>query len=251
MGASIPRPSASTLSANGIFNPWRGKPPRIAKARTTTMNVADIVILAILLVSVLIGLMRGLVGEVLSLARWIAAFWIASVFGAQVGEIYGQWLHEPAERIVAGSITCFVGVLIVGGLIAWAVRRMITWSGLRGGDSFLGMAFGLARGLLLVTFVVLMLSFTPVPRETAWYQQSTLLPAFQNGATWLAGALPTEVTHYMEVGGKSLPAVPKVPISTLERAARQLAHPGAPSPAAASTTGHDAGHGPTHGDVGQ
>ncbi len=215
------------------------------------MNVADIVILAVLLVSVLIGLMRGLVGEVLSLARWIAAFWIASVFGAQVGEIYGPWLHEPAERIVAGFITCFVGVLIVGGLITWAMRRLIKYSGLGLGDSFLGMAFGLARGLLLVTFVVLMLSFTPVPREAAWYQQSTLLPAFQNGAAWLAGALPPEVTHYMEIGGKSLPAVPHVPISTVEQAARQLAHPSTPSPAAASTAGHDAGHGPARGDVGQ
>ncbi|MES2402822.1 MAG: CvpA family protein [Pseudomonadota bacterium] len=215
------------------------------------MNAADIVILAVLLVSVLIGLMRGLVGEVLSLARWIAAFWIASVFGAQVGEIYGPWLHEPVERIIAGSITCFVGVLIIGGLITWAVRRMITWSGLRLGDSFLGMAFGLARGLLLVTFVVLMLSFTPVPREATWYRQSTLLPAFQNGAAWLAGALPAEVTHYMEAGGKSLPAVHSIPISTVEQAARQFAHPGAPLPAAASTTGHDAGHGRTRGDVGQ
>ena len=215
------------------------------------MNVADIVILTVLLVSVLIGLVRGLVGEVLSLARWVAAFWVASVFGAQVGEIYGQWLHEPAARIVAGSITCFVGVLVVGGLIAWAVRRMITWSGLRGGDSFLGMVFGLARGLLLVTFVVLMLSFTSVPREAAWYPRSTLLPAFRDGATWLAGALPPGVTHYMEIGGKALPAVPQVPISTVEQAARQLAHPGAVSPAAASTTGHEAGHGPTRGDVGQ
>ena len=217
----------------------------------TDMNVADIVILAVLLVSVLIGLMRGLVGEVLSLVRWIAAFWIASVFGAQVGELYGPWLNEPAERIVAGSITCFVGVLVIGGLITWGVRRLIKYSGLGLGDSFLGMAFGLARGLLLVTFVVLMLSFTPVPREAAWYRQSTLLPSFQNGAAWLAGALPAEVTHYMEVGGKSLPAVPRAPISTVEQAARQLAHPGAPSPAAAGTTGHDAGHGPTHGDVGQ
>jgi hypothetical protein len=51
--------------------------------------------------------------------------------------------------------------------------------------------------------VVLMLGFTPVPREAAWYRQSTLLPAFQNGAAWLAGALPAEVTHYMEAGGKS------------------------------------------------
>ena len=233
------------------FLPTNPPPNAAIRDDRTDMNVADIVILAVLLVSVLIGLMRGLVGEVLSLARWIAAFWIAFVFGAQVGEIYGQWLHEPAERIVAGSITCFVGVLIVGGLIAWAVRRMITWSGLRLGDSFLGMAFGLARGLLLVTFVVLMLSFTPVPREVAWYQQSTLLPAFQNGATWLAGALPAEVTHYMEVGGKSLPAAHTIPISTVEQAARQLAHPGTPSPAAAGTAGHDAGHGPTGGDVGQ
>lgn len=218
---------------------------------TTTMNVADIVIVAVLLVSVLIGLMRGLVGEVLSLARWIAAFWIAAVFGAQVGEIYGEWLHEPAERIVAGSITCFVVVLVIGGLVAWAVRRLITYSGLRLGDSFLGMVFGLARGLLLVTFVVLMLGFTPVPREAAWYRQSTLLPAFRNGAAWLAGALPAEVTRYMETGGKSLPAVHSIPISTVEQAARQLVHPGSPPPAPAATTGHDAGHGRTRGDVGQ
>ncbi len=215
------------------------------------MNVADIAILAVLLVSVLIGLMRGLVGEVLSLARWIAAFWIAAVFGVQVGELYGQWLPEPGERIVAGAITCFIGVLILGALVSWAVRRMITWSGLRLGDSMLGMAFGLARGLLLVTFVVLMLGFTPVPREAGWYRQSMLLPAFQNGAAWLAGALPAEVTRYMEAGGKSLPAVPSIPISTVEQAARQFAHPGAPSPAAASTTGHDAGHGRTRGDMGQ
>jgi membrane protein required for colicin V production len=215
------------------------------------MNVADIVILAVLLVSVLIGLVRGLVGEVLSLVRWIVAFWVAFAFGAQVGEIYGPWLHEPAERIVAGSITCFVAVLIVGGLVTWAVRRLIKYSGLGLGDSFLGMAFGLARGLLLVTFAVLMLGFTPVLREAAWYRQSTLLPAFQDGAGWLAGALPPEVTHYMEMGGKSLPAVPHVPISTVEQAARQLAHPGSPSPAAVGTTGHDAGHGPTRGDVGQ
>lgn len=215
------------------------------------MNIADIAILAVLLVSVLIGLMRGLVGEVLSLARWIAAFWIASVFGAQVGEIYDPWLHEPVERIIAGSITCFVGVLIVGSLITWAVRRLIAWSGLRVGDSFLGMAFGLARGLLLVTFAVLMLSFTPVPHEAAWYRQSTLLPAFQNGAAWLAGALPAEVTHYMEAGGKSLPAVHSIPISTIEQTARQLTHPGT-TPAAATSTGrHDAGHGRTRGDVGQ
>lgn len=204
------------------------------------MNVADIVILGILLVSVLIGLFRGLVGEVLSLVRWIAAFWVASVFGAQVGQLYGPWLHEPEARIVAGSITCFVAVLIVAGLITWLVRRVLSFSHLRAGDSLLGMLFGLARGLLLVTFGVLMLGFTPVPRQAAWWQQSQLIPPFVNGAAWLAGALPPEVTRYLEIG-KSLPAVPKIPISTLEQAARQL-QPAA-QPAAAASTEHAAGHG--------
>lgn len=205
------------------------------------MNVADIVILSVLLVSVLIGLFRGLVGEVLSLARWVAAFWIAAVFGARVGQLYSPWLHEPEARIVAGSITCFVAVLIAAGLVMWLVRRVLSFSHLRAGDSLLGMLFGLARGLLLVTFGVLMLGFTPVPRDAAWWQQSLLLPGFVNGADWLAGALPPEATHYLEMG-KSLPAVPKIPISTLEQAARQL-QPHA-QPAAAASTEPAAGHGP-------
>jgi membrane protein required for colicin V production len=205
------------------------------------MNVADVVILGIVLVSVLVGLFRGLVGEVLSLARWIAAFWIAAVFGAPVGQLYSSWLHAPEARIVAGSVTCFVLVLIVAGLVTWMVRRVLSFSHLRAGDSLLGMLFGLARGLLLVTFGVLMLGFTPVPRNAAWWQQSLLLPFFENGAAWLAGALPPEATRYLEVG-KSLPAVPKIPISTLEQAARRLQSPA--QPAVAASTEQAAGHGP-------
>lgn len=210
------------------------------------MNVADIVILGILLVSVLVGLLRGLVGEVLSLVRWVAAFWVASVFGGQVGQLYGTWLHEPEARIVAGSVTCFIGVLVIGGIAAWAMRRVLAFSGLRIGDSFLGMLFGLARGLLLVTFVVLMLGFTSVPREAAWWRQSALLPTFANGAAWLAGALPPEVSHYLEIGGKALPALSQVPISTAEQTARRLANPAlsGSAPAAAATSGSTGGHDP-------
>lgn len=207
----------------------------------TDMNVADVVILSILLVSVLIGLFRGLVGEVLSLVRWVAAFWISAAFGAPVGQLYSPWLHSPEARIMAGSITCFVAVLLVAALVMWLLRRVISFSHLSTGDSLLGMLFGLARGLLLVTFGVLMLGFTPVPRQAAWWQQSQLLPGFVNGAAWLAGALPPEATHYLEMG-RSLPAVPKIPISTLEQAARQL-QPGA-QPAAAASTEPAAGHDP-------
>ncbi len=213
------------------------------------MNTADILILAVLALSMLFGLWRGFVGEVLSLVCWVAAFWAAWMFGDQIAAFYGDWLQQPAARIIAGYVTCFLGVLAVGALLGWMARKLMDHGGLRGGDRFLGMLFGLARGLVLVTFVVLMLGFTALPRETAWWRQSLLLPVFENGAGWVAQALPPEVTHYLEIGGKSLPALSGVPISTLQRAVDGLAVPAgaATAPTAASASARATGHDPARG----
>lgn len=213
------------------------------------MNATDLVILAVLAISMLFGLLRGFVSEVLSLVCWIAAFWVAWMFGDTVAALYGGWVRQPAARIIAGYVTCFLGVLVIGALAGWLAHKLIDRGGLRGGDRFLGMLFGMARGCLLVTFAVLMLGFTPLPREAAWWQQSTLLPVFAGGAGWVAQALPPEVTHYLEIGGKSLPALSGVPISTLQRAADALAAPaGAASvPSVAPASVRATGHGPARG----
>src|SRR5690242_2732700 len=129
------------------------------------MNTADILILAVLALSMLFGLLRGFVSTVLSLSCWIAAFWVAWAFGAEVALFYGGFFGEPAARLVAGYLTCFIGVLVVGGVVGWLVRKLLDRGGLRGGDRLLGLLFGLARGLVLVTFAVLVLGFTALPRE--------------------------------------------------------------------------------------
>jgi membrane protein required for colicin V production len=218
------------------------------------MNAADIAILAVLALSTLFGLLRGFVGAVLSLVCWVAAFWVAWALGHRVAALYAAWLHDPAARIVAGYVTCFAGVLILGALAGWFLRGLLNRGGLRGGDHFLGALFGIARGLLLVTFVVLLLGFTRVPRETAWWQQSMLLPAFTDGAGWLAEALPPGVTHNLEWGGQALPALSAVPTSAVRRAARRRAEPapsGSTRPPPPATAGRAAGHGSSRGDVGQ
>lgn len=220
------------------------------------MNVADIVILAVLALSALLGLLHGFVSELLSLLCWVAAFWVAWAFGPQVAAFYGTWWHEPAGCLIAGYVTCFLGVLIVGALLGWALRGLMKRGGLGGGDRFLGLLFGLARGVLLVTFVVLMLGFTKVPRDAAWWRQSMLLPAFEQGAGWLAQELPPDVTRYLETGGKALPALAQAPISELQQAARKAARPAsaasvAPAvsvvPPAAGTSGRASGHDQSHG----
>jgi membrane protein required for colicin V production len=218
------------------------------------MNTADIAILVVLALSTLFGLMRGFIREVLSLVCWIAAFWVAWAFGDKVAQFYGGWLADPAARIVAGYVSCFAGVLIVGALVGWLLRTLVKVGGLSGGDRFLGMLFGLARGLLLVTFAVLMLGFTTAPRDAIWWRQSTLLPAFSNGAGWFAGRLPPQVNRYVEIGRQSLPALPDVPTSAMRRVARQMADPAVTASVAvpaSSAPGRAPGHGPKRGDVGQ
>ncbi|HEX6612447.1 MAG TPA: CvpA family protein, partial [Rhodanobacteraceae bacterium] len=183
------------------------------------MNPADIVILAILLLSVLFGLWRGFVAEVLSLVCWIAAFWVAWMFGDAVAAWYGLWLHHPAARVIAGYLTCFLGVLVAGALIGWVLRKLIQASGLSGADRMLGMLFGLVRGVLLVVVIVLVLEFTPVP-GAEWWRHSQLLPEFSQGASWLSAQLPPEASRVMQsgeqvlrAGQQALPKLPDVPIS--------------------------------------
>jgi membrane protein required for colicin V production len=206
------------------------------------MNTADYLIVAVLALSMLFGLLRGFVSTVLSLSCWIAAVWVAWAFGAQVAVFYGSFLGGPAARLMAGYLTCFIGVLVVGAVIGWLVRKLLDRGGLRGGDRLLGLLFGLARGLLLVTFAVLVLGSTGLPQEAGWWRQSLLLPSFEGSASWFSARLPAGATRYLEIGGKSLPELSKAPISVVPDPAVQRA---------SSSAVRAPGHGPIHGGVGQ
>jgi membrane protein required for colicin V production len=170
------------------------------------MNWVDYTILAVLAVSVLVGLWRGLVSEVLSLAGWIAAFWVAWTFGPEVAAQFGHSISLPAARILLGYGLCFVVVLVVGALVRFVARRFLSSIGLGGLDRLLGMLFGFARGVLLVTLVVFLAGFTALTRESGW-QRSLLLPRFAGAASWLGERVPESVRRYLHPPAQ-LPSLP-------------------------------------------
>lgn len=189
------------------------------------LNAADILILAALALSVLVGFWRGLVGEVLALATWVAAFWIAWVLGPRLATFYGQWLHEPAASVAAGYVSCFLGVLVIGAILAWATRRALGAGGLRGGDHALGALFGLARGVLVVMLAVVALGMVAEPRESRWWQTSVLLPPFESGARWLTTRFPPAWDHGLERARARLPSAVLAPTSALHAAGRRASVP--------------------------
>jgi membrane protein required for colicin V production len=172
------------------------------------MNWADYTILAVLALSVLMGLWRGFIGEVLALVCWVLAFWVAWMFGPALAERFSASISTPSVRVLLAYVLCFVTVLIAGAIVAFLMRKLVEGSGLSGSDRLLGMVFGLVRGFALVTLVVLLLGFTPFRRDP-WWNESRLMPNFEIGARWLGDRLPSEVAKYLEpVGNLPAPVLP-------------------------------------------
>lgn len=160
------------------------------------MNGIDYTILTILALSVLVGLWRGLVSEVLSLATLLAAAWAAWLLGPSVASRM-TFISLPAVRTAAGYAACFVLVLVLGALVRFLVHRLLATAGLSGTDRVLGMLFGLVRGVLLVCVMVFLAQFTVFTREAAW-QQSVLLPPFQRATIWLGQQVPAGVREHLQ-----------------------------------------------------
>jgi membrane protein required for colicin V production len=159
------------------------------------MNWADYFVLGVVALSMVIGLWRGLVSEVMALVIWIAAFWVAWAFGASVSAQFRGLIELPSARVLAGYGLCFIVVLLLGALVRYLISRLVESTGLTGTDRLLGMMFGVLRGMLVVILLVFVLGFTPFSRDP-WWKQSVLIARGQVGADWLVQRLPDDVKKY-------------------------------------------------------
>jgi membrane protein required for colicin V production len=154
----------------------------------------DYVIIGIIALSALIGLARGLIREVISLAVWIVAAAVAWFFYQPVSVQLEPWIATPSLRIGAAVLLLVIGVLVLGAIIAWLLTTLVDKTGLSGTDRLLGVVFGAARGAVLVALLVFLASLTPVTQDP-WWQQSDLLGHFQILADWMLAQVPPEVTE--------------------------------------------------------
>ncbi len=141
----------------------------------------DWVFLAVLLLSLVIGLWRGLVYELISLAAWVAAFVLAQWFGADVAKLLPMAGAGEGLRYAAGFVLTFVVALFVGGLLALLVKKLVTVVGLAPIDRVLGGGFGVVSGLVVLLAITAAVALTPL-RSALWWQES-------KGANALTGML--------------------------------------------------------------
>jgi membrane protein required for colicin V production len=152
----------------------------------------DYVIIAIIALSALIGLARGLIREVISLAVWAAALVAAWFFYEPVAMQLTPWISTPSVRIGVAVLIIVFGVLIAGAIIGYLLATLVDKTGLTGTDRLLGVVFGAARGAVLVALVVFLASLTPLT-EDPWWDESQLLDQFKILADWMLEQVPPDV----------------------------------------------------------
>ena len=161
------------------------------------MDWPDYAILGIIAVSVLVGVLRGFIKEVFSLAVWVAAFLVAYYFAGDVADLMAETVTLPSARTAMGFAGLFIAVLLVGGLINYLLGKLVQTTGLSGTDRLFGGVFGAARGLALVVAMLLVAGFTPIPADP-WWKDSGTIERMMPLVEWSASLLPEQVSEHLD-----------------------------------------------------
>jgi len=147
----------------------------------------DLVLLAILAVSALVGLLRGIFKEAMSLVVWVAAIWVASRYAGWVSPYLGDLIPNASLRLWIARLAVLIGVLIAGGVATWLLASALRSTRLDAPDRMVGMVFGMARGVLLVALVVALLRVAGYA-DQPWWRESKLVPYATPAADLLSEA---------------------------------------------------------------
>jgi len=156
----------------------------------------DYAIIGLIVISSIIGLLRGLVKEAFSLVIWVVAIWVGLTFSREFSSFLEGMINYPSARIAAAFAVLFFVTLILGALISYLLGELVKKTGLTGSDRFAGMIFGIGRGLVVVAIVVMLAGLTPLP-EDSWWKESILIPPFQSLAVWLGEHIPSGLAGYV------------------------------------------------------
>jgi len=150
------------------------------------MNWIDYLLIALIVISSVAGVLRGLLREVIILVTWIAAVWIAWHYAGVLEPHLGGALANESVRAWAARTIIFLGIVVLGSCVSALVGRLVRLSIFSGTDRFFGGIFGFLRALVMIGLLVMLghaLRLTSEP----WWRGSTLIPYGERAANVLRG----------------------------------------------------------------
>ncbi len=159
----------------------------------------DLVILGIFALSALISFMRGFFREAMSLAIWGGAVIITLAYTDRFATLLAiERVESQQARATISAVVLFAGTLLAGNLINWVLGRIMARKTLSIADRVIGVIFGMVRGLIIVTLLVMAGNLVPELKQEPWWTESTLLPKIQPMAQFVHARLPEEIGQHFD-----------------------------------------------------
>jgi membrane protein required for colicin V production len=160
------------------------------------VTIFDYLVIFVLVSSVIIGTLRGLVKEILSLAGWIIAFVVANAYGPWLAAMLPEAIPGVVVRLIVAFIALFIVARILIALVTMAIEALIEAGGLSLADRGLGGLFGLARGIVIVLAGVILAGMTSMPKQDFW-KNALLSPMAESGVRTVKPFLPADMAQHV------------------------------------------------------
>ncbi len=121
------------------------------------LNYADWFILVVLIASGIISFSRGFTTEFLSFSLWIAAFIAAISLEHLATPQINEFVQNKDVSKIISYVVVFILFIFLGRLLIKFISKLVIWSGASGFDRFIGILFGLSRGLIFLSALFLLL----------------------------------------------------------------------------------------------
>ncbi len=153
------------------------------------MTLIDWAIVAIVALSLLLGILRGFVREVISITGWIVGAWLAIRYAVELGARIPLEIEWPAVKTVLAGVLIVVACVFVAALAGWVAHRLLVAAHLSAADRTLGGVFGLVRGVLIVALLVYFAHDTALAHQPFW-RDSLVLPQVEAAVRFASRHLP-------------------------------------------------------------
>jgi membrane protein required for colicin V production len=154
----------------------------------------DYVIMGVIGLSVITGLFRGFVKELIALVVWGLAIWLAYSYSQNVDQYLQPYIHDKHIRLAASFIGVLLATLIAGAIVNAILSFILSRSGLSGTDRLLGMGFGLVRGVFIVALIMLVVKISDVTVED-YSKKSKLYANFDPLVSLMYSYVPDYIIH--------------------------------------------------------
>jgi len=165
------------------------------------IELLDIILIVLMLISGFLAMVRGFSREILSISSWVIAGLVAFTFYGQLTPLAAEYTasvtdNELVPKIVAGTIIFLIALIVIS-LITLKIADFIVDSRVGALDRTLGFVFGAARGALLVMVLLMFyLNFFP-DNQPSWVANAKSKPMLESMGESLVNALPDDPAGFV------------------------------------------------------